>query len=31
VTLSLEDTWDGHAVDMIDAGTKKAAELAKQF
>ena len=31
VTLSLEHTWDGHAVDMIDAGTKKAAELAKQF
>ena len=24
-------TWDGRAVDMIDAGEKKAAELAKQF
>ena len=25
------NTWDGHAVDMIDVGKKKAAELAKQF
>jgi hypothetical protein len=24
-------TWDGRAVDMIDAGKRKAAELAKQF
>src|SRR5438132_13826792 len=31
VTLTLEHTWDGRAVDMIDAGKKKAAELAKQF
>ena len=31
VTLTLEHTWDGRAVDMIDAGKKKAAELAMQF
>jgi FMN-dependent NADH-azoreductase len=31
VTLTLEHTWDGRAVDMIDAGKKKAVELAKQF
>ena len=31
VTLALEHTWDGRAVEMIDAGKKKAAELAKQF
>ena len=31
VTLTLEHRWDGHAIDMIDTGTKKAAELAKQF
>jgi FMN-dependent NADH-azoreductase len=31
VTLTLEHTWDGRAVDMFDAGKKKAAELAKQF
>ncbi|HSZ50658.1 MAG TPA: NAD(P)H-dependent oxidoreductase [Caulobacteraceae bacterium] len=31
VTLTLEHTWDGRAIDMIDAGKKKAAELAKQF
>jgi hypothetical protein len=31
VTLTLEHTWDGRAVDMIAAGKKKAAELAKQF
>ncbi len=31
VTLTLEHTWDGRAVDMIEAGKKKAAELAKQF
>src|SRR5580704_9896910 len=30
VTLTLEHTWDGRAADMIDAGKKKAAELAKQ-
>jgi FMN-dependent NADH-azoreductase len=31
VTFTLEHTWDGRAADMIDAGKKKAAELAKQF
>ena len=31
VTLALEHTWDGRAVDMIDASKKKATELAKQF
>src|ERR1700760_758269 len=31
VTLTLEHTWDGRAVDMIDAGKKKAVELARQF
>ena len=31
VTLTLEHTWDGHAIDMIDAGKKQATELAKQF
>jgi FMN-dependent NADH-azoreductase len=31
VTLTLEHTWDGRAVEMIDAGKKKAAALAKQF
>ena len=31
VTLTLEHTWDGRAADMIDAGKKKSAELAKQF
>jgi FMN-dependent NADH-azoreductase len=31
VTLALEHTWDGRAVDMIDAGKRRAAELAKQF
>jgi FMN-dependent NADH-azoreductase len=31
VTFTLEHTWDGRAVDMIDAGKKKGAELAKQF
>jgi FMN-dependent NADH-azoreductase len=31
VTLTLEHTWDGRAVDMIASGKKKAAELAKQF
>lgn len=31
VTLTLEHTWDGRAAHMIDAGKKKAAELAIQF
>jgi FMN-dependent NADH-azoreductase len=31
VTVTVEHTWDGRAVDMIDAGKKKAAKLAKQF
>jgi FMN-dependent NADH-azoreductase len=31
VTLTLEHRWDGHAIDMIDTGKKKATELAKQF
>ena len=31
VTFTLEHTWDGRAADMIDAGKKEAAELAKQF
>jgi FMN-dependent NADH-azoreductase len=31
VTLTLEHMWEGRAVDMIAAGKKKAAELAKQF
>jgi FMN-dependent NADH-azoreductase len=31
VTLTLEHTWDGHAVDIINAGKKKATELARQF
>ena len=31
VTLTLEHTWDGRAVDMINASKKKAAELARQF
>jgi FMN-dependent NADH-azoreductase len=31
VTLTLEHTWDGRAVDMIDAGKKKVAELAMLF
>jgi hypothetical protein len=26
-----DSSWDGRAVDMIAAGKKKAAELAKQF
>jgi FMN-dependent NADH-azoreductase len=30
-TLTLEHTWDGRTVDMIDAGKKKAAQLATQF
>jgi FMN-dependent NADH-azoreductase len=31
MTLTLEHTWDGRAVDIIDAGKKEATELAKQF
>jgi FMN-dependent NADH-azoreductase len=31
VTLTVEHTWDGRAVDMIDAGKRRAVELAKQF
>lgn len=30
-TMTVEHTWDGRALDMIDAGKKQAAELAKQF
>ena len=30
-TMTVEHTWDGRAIDMIDAGKKQAAELAKQF
>jgi FMN-dependent NADH-azoreductase len=29
--MTVEHTWDGRALDMIDAGKKQAAELAKQF
>ncbi len=31
MTLTLEHTWDGRAVEMIDAGKKNSVELAKQF
>jgi FMN-dependent NADH-azoreductase len=31
VTLTLEHTWDGRAVAMIDAGKRKAAALAREF
>jgi FMN-dependent NADH-azoreductase len=31
VTLAVEHSWDGRAVDMIDAGKRRAAELARQF
>ena len=31
VTLAVEHSWDGRAVDMIDAGKRQAAELARQF
>jgi FMN-dependent NADH-azoreductase len=31
VTLTVEHSWDGRAVDMIDAGKKQAAALARQF
>jgi FMN-dependent NADH-azoreductase len=29
--MTVEHTWDGRAVDMIDEGKKRAAELARQF
>jgi FMN-dependent NADH-azoreductase len=31
VSLTVEHTWDGRAVDMIEAGKKRAVELARQF
>ena len=31
VSLTVEHSWDGRAVDMIDAGKRRAAELARQF
>src|ERR1700726_3737848 len=31
VTLTVEHTWDGLAVDMIDAAKRQAVELARQF
>ena len=31
VTLTVEHNWDGLAVDMIDAGKRRAVELARQF
>ena len=31
VTLTVEHTWHGRAVDMIDAGKRQAVELARQF
>ena len=31
VSLIVEHTWDGDAVDMIDAGNRQAVELARQF
>jgi FMN-dependent NADH-azoreductase len=31
VSLAVEHTWDGRAVDMIEAGTRQAALLARQF
>jgi FMN-dependent NADH-azoreductase len=30
-TVTVEHTWDGRALDMIDEGKKQAAELARQF
>ena len=30
-TMTVEHTWDGRALDMIDEGMKQAAELARQF
>jgi FMN-dependent NADH-azoreductase len=29
--MTVEHTWDGRAIDMIDEGRKQAAELARQF
>jgi FMN-dependent NADH-azoreductase len=29
--MTVEHTWDGRALDMIDEGMKQAAELARQF
>ena len=31
VTLTVEHTWDGRAVDTIDAGKRQAVDLARQF
>jgi FMN-dependent NADH-azoreductase len=31
VALTVEHSWDGRAVEMIDAGKRRAAELARQF
>jgi FMN-dependent NADH-azoreductase len=31
VSLAVEHTWDGRAVDMIDVGKRQAVELARQF
>ena len=31
VSLTVEHTWDGRAVDMIDDGKRQAVELARQF
>ena len=31
VSLTVEHTWDGRAVDMIETGKRQAAELARQF
>jgi FMN-dependent NADH-azoreductase len=31
VSLTVEHTWDGRAVDMIEAAKRQAAALARQF
>jgi FMN-dependent NADH-azoreductase len=31
VSLTVEHTWDGRAADMIEAGRRQAAALARQF
>jgi FMN-dependent NADH-azoreductase len=31
VSLTVQHTWDGRAVDMIEAGKRQAAALARQF
>ena len=31
VTLTVEHSWDGRAVDMIDAGKRQAVKLAREF